>query len=208
MDKLSGMLNGALLVVVVVLELIIIILTNGLQGGIETLDHVGSFLGGIAGLIAASVALLGFNVWKRQIRHGKYLALIWEAMVALHRLESHLSLSGINLFYRFQSDPDGRFTKAVADDRITTEALFKLLRESCEAVDIVAARNGVELTVICGFMKSRVFSLYRFADEPGYVNTPAGVIAWSAAISELNVPVTAEANELRIKLAKLEQKFG
>lgn len=205
---MSGMVNAALIGVVIVLQLTTIVLGNGWKEGLEALDHVGSFLGGTAGLAAVGIALLGFNVWKRQITHGKYLTLIWEAMVAFHRLESHLSLSGINLFYRFQTNHNEHFTKAVADDRFVTEQLFNHLKESCIAVDVVAARNGVELSNICGFMRSRVVSLYRFTDEPGYVVSPEGVIAWTSKVADLNVSVTAEANLLRKKLEGLEQKFG
>lgn len=202
------MVNAALLGVVIALELTIIFLGNGWKDGLEALDHVGSFLGGAAGLAAAGIALFGFNVWKRQITHGKYLTLIWEAMVAFHRLESHLSLSGINLFYRFQTNHNEHFTNAVTDDRFITEQLFTHLKESCVAVDVVAARNGVELSNICGFMRSRVLSLYRFTDEPGYVTSPEGVIVWSSKVADLNVPVAAEANLLQRKLEELEQKFG
>ena len=205
---MSGMVNAALLGVVIALELTIIFLGNGWKDGLEALDHVGSFLGGAAGLAAAGIALFGFNVWKRQITHGKYLTLIWEAMVAFHRLESHLSLSGINLFYRFQTNHNEHFTNAVTDDRFITEQLFTHLKESCVAVDVVAARNGVELSNICGFMRSRVLSLYRFTDEPGYVTSPEGVIVWSSKVADLNVPVAAEANLLQRKLEELEQKFG
>lgn len=208
LDKMSGMVNAALLGVVIALELTIIFLGNGWKDGLEALDHVGSFLGGAAGLAAAGIALFGFNVWKRQITHGKYLTLIWEAMVAFHRLESHLSLSGINLFYRFQTNHNEHFTNAVTDDRFITEQLFTHLKESCVAVDVVAARNGVELSNICGFMRSRVLSLYRFTDEPGYVTSPEGVIVWSSKVADLNVPVAAEANLLQRKLEELEQKFG
>lgn len=208
LDKISGMVNAALLGVVIALELTIIFLGNGWKDGLEALDHMGSFLGGAAGLAAAGIALLGFNVWKRQITHGKYLTLIWEAMVAFHRLESHLSLSGINLFYRFQTNHNEHFTSAVTDDRFVTEQLFTHLKESCVAVDVVAARNGVELSNICGFMQSRVLSLYRFTDEPGCVTSPEGIIVWSGKVADLNVPIAAEANLLRSKLEELEQKFG
>ena len=207
-DKISGMVNTALLGVVIVLQLTLIFLGNGWKEGLEALDHVGSFLGGVAGLTAAGIALLGFNVWKRQITHGKYLTLIWEAMVALQRLESHLSLSGLNLFFRFETDHNEHFTKAVAEDRLITEQLFSYLKESCAAVDVVAARNGVELSNLCEFMRTRVLLLYHFTDKPGYVNSPEGIIVWSSKVADLNEPVTVEANLLRRKLKDLEQKFG
>lgn len=207
-DKISGMVNSALLCVVIVLQLTILFLSYGWKDGLETLDHVGSFLGGAAGLTAAVLAILGFDVWKRQIRHGKYLNLIWEAMVASQRLKSHLAIAGANLFFRFAHSHNEYFTQAVAADRVVTDTLIASLKESCSAIDVLAARNGVELSNICGFLEARLTSLYRFADKVSDLDPPEEADAWAKAYSELNEFVDQEAHLLSEKLKKLEQKFN
>ncbi|AZD52193.1 hypothetical protein C4K19_0375 [Pseudomonas chlororaphis subsp. aurantiaca] len=208
LDKISGMVNAALLCVVIVLELTIIFLGKGWKDGLEALDHMGSFLGGAAGLTAAGVAVFGFDVWKRQISHGKYLNLIWEAMVASQRLKSHLAIAGTNLFFRFAHNHNEHFVKTVSADREVTETLIASLKDSCSAIDVLAARNGVELSNICGFLESRLMALYGFTDKESDVDAPEDPTAWAIAFSELHAFVDQEANLLSDKLKKLEQKFG
>lgn len=176
--------------------------------GFETLDHVGSFLGGVAGLTAAGIALFGFDVWKRQITHGKYLTLIWDAMVANERLQSHISHACVNLLFRYQSNHNEHFTDAVLADRKITEMLISTLKESCSAIDVLAARNGVELSNICGFLDSRLISLNRYADEKVDMNPAGDINPWATKLSDHFTLVSNEADLLRQKLAGLEKKFG
>lgn len=208
LDKISGMVNAALLGVVIALELTIIFLGNGWKDGLEALDHMGSFLGGAAGLIAAGIAVFGFDVWKRQITHGKYLNLIWEAMVASQRLKSHLAIAGANLFFRFHNNHNEYFVNAVLADRKITETLLATLKDSCSAIDVLAARNGVELSNLCGFLESRLVLLYGFTDKASDVDTPEDSTAWAGKFSDLHTFVDQEANLLSDKLKSLEKKFG
>lgn len=208
LDKISGMFNAALLALVIALELAIIFLDSGWKGGLEALDHLGSFLGGAAGLIAAGIAFFGFDVWKRQITHGKYLNLIWEAMVGSQRLKSHLATSGINLFLRSKNSDNDFFINGVSADRKVTEALIVSLNDSCSAIDVLAARNGVELSNICGFLKSRLMELYKFTDEESNLDATADLVAWVTKFSELHALVDEEAGLLCDKLKNLEQKFN
>ncbi|MHC8289497.1 hypothetical protein ACYZUD_22320 [Pseudomonas sp. XS1P51] len=208
LDKMSGMVNAALLGVVIVLELTIIFLSSGWKDGLEALDHVGSFLGGAAGLTAAGIAVFGFDIWKRQITHGKYLNLIWEAMVASQRLKSHLAIASANLFFRFHNNHNEYFVNAVLADRKITEMLIATLKDSCAAIDVLAARNGVELSNICGFLESRLVSLYVFTDKASDVLAPDDFTVWASKFSDLHAFVDQEANLLSDKLTSLEQKFG
>lgn len=205
--QVSGLLNTALFCVVIMLQVTNIALEHGVAKGFETLDHIGSFLGGIAGLTAAGIALLGFNVWKHQITHGKYLTLIWEAMVAVHRLESHMSIFTINLIFRHQHQ-NLFFAEAVEADRATSEKLIATLKESCSAIDVIAARNGVELSNICGFMESRLMVVNRFVDTPSDSIEPQPVTEWTLELSALMEPAHAEASLLKGKLATLEARYS
>jgi hypothetical protein len=208
LDKISGMVNAALLGVVIALQLTIIFLGNDWKDGLEALDHVGSFLGGAAGLTAAGIAVFGFDVWKRQITHGKYLNLIWEAMVASQRLKSHLAIASANLFFRLHNNHNEYFVNAVLADRKITETLLATLKDSCSAIDVLAARNGVELSNICGFLESRLVALYVFTDKAGDVDAPEDLTVWTDRFSDLQALVDQEANVLSDKLMRLEQKFG
>lgn len=205
--QISGILNTALLGVVVTLQLTIIALDQGVSGEFDILDHVGSFLGGVAGLIAAVIAAFGFNIWKRQITHGKYLTLIWEAMVATQRLETHMALLSLNLVFRHQH-ANQYFSEAVETDRAVAEKLFATLREACSAIDVIAARNGVELSNICGFWEGRLRAINRFADTPEASIEPEPLTEWTAKLSSLMEPAQAEAKLLKNKLAALEQRFS
>lgn len=207
-EKMSGMLNTALMCVVVILELTILGLDQGITKGFETLDHVGSFLGGIAGLTAAGIALMGFDVWKRQLTHGKYLTLIWEAMVSTQRLQTHLSLSSINLVMRYHTSNNEHFINEVLADRGITEGLIASLYDSCLAIDVLAARNGVELSNICSFLKARLGALERFADDASQLASSEDIITWTEKLSELLEPVKQEAELLRRKLTELEKRYG
>jgi hypothetical protein len=202
------MVNTTLLGVVITLELTIIFLGNGWKDGLEALDHMGSFLGGAAGLAAAGIAVFGFDVWKRQITHGKYLNLIWEAMVASQRLKSHLAIASANLFFRLHSNHNEYFVNAVLADRKITETLLATLKDSCSAIDVLAARNGVELSNICGFLENRLALLYGFTDKESDVDAPEDSTAWANKFSDLHKFVDQEANLLSDKLKSLEKKFS
>jgi hypothetical protein len=205
--QISGLLNTALLGVVITLQLTIIALDQGVSDGFETLDHVGSFLGGIAGLTAAGIAVFGFDIWKRQITHGKYLTLIWEAMVATQKLDTHMALLSLNLLFRHQN-ANLYFDDAVKADRLIAEKLFATLRESCSAIDVIAARKGVELSNICGFWEGRLKSVNRFADSSAGAIEPEPLVEWTAKLSSLMEPAQAEGTLLKNKLSALEQRFS
>lgn len=205
--QISGMLNTALLMVVIVLLVTGIGLDHGVVKTLEALDHIGSFLAGIAGLTAVGIGILGFDVWKRQITHGKYLTLIWEAMVAMHRLEAHTATTSMNLLFRNQSESQF-FKDAVDEDLRITKKLMEELKTSCAAVDTLAARNGVELSNLCVFWDARMMAVYRFGDSPVELVTQEQFSAWSDGVAGLVELAEAEAKLLKQKLSALEQKYS
>src|SRR5690606_21466433 len=61
---------------------------------LDFLSSIGSFLGGIAGVVAASAAYIGVNVWKKQFTYGKHVSLIWGCMESLREFQrKHTSWS-------------------------------------------------------------------------------------------------------------------
>lgn len=49
------------------------------------LADIGSFFGGTAAVVAAIIALRGFDTWKKQLKHGKNIEVIWDALEQLRR---------------------------------------------------------------------------------------------------------------------------
>lgn len=205
--QISGLLNTALLFVAIALQCTLLALDRGIKEGFEILDHLGSFLGGAAGLFAACVALLGFNIWKKQITHGKSLTHIWEAMVATQKLETHMAIASLNLVLRHQDD-SGFFDEAIRHDRTESAKLLAELREACTVIDVIAARNGVELTNRCAFWESRLQNINSFADNPGDLAARDSLVAWTDELRTRMEHADGEGKALRRALEKLERRFS
>ncbi|WP_152412272.1 hypothetical protein [Edwardsiella tarda] len=60
--------------------------TNGATINMENLDRLGSYLSGIGTVVAAVAAVYGINGWVKQLTHGKYLDIIWEAKINLRKV--------------------------------------------------------------------------------------------------------------------------
>ncbi|WP_370554248.1 hypothetical protein [Edwardsiella tarda] len=59
---------------------------KGATINMENLDRLGSYLSGIGTVVAAVAAVYGVNGWVKQLTHGKYLDIIWEAKVNLRKV--------------------------------------------------------------------------------------------------------------------------
>ncbi|MDO6506612.1 hypothetical protein Q4506_05370 [Colwellia sp. 4_MG-2023] len=58
-----------------------------LSNVLGVMGAIGSILSGIAAIIASAAALIAVKSWLKQLKVGKYLTCIWEAKVALSKLE-------------------------------------------------------------------------------------------------------------------------
>ncbi|MGP0148146.1 hypothetical protein [Pseudomonas oryzihabitans] len=117
-------------------------LDHDLDKAFAYLNAIGTLLAGLAGLLVAGVTLYGLHLWKVQLYHGKYLAVIWDTQSALRRVEStliELTVSSLSL------------------DKDTTDAeLFNRMRESsfgaalavfaekCQVLDRLVVKNQWE----------------------------------------------------------------
>jgi hypothetical protein len=55
---------------------------------LSDLGAFGSFLSGMGTIIAAGVAAYGVDTWSKQLKSGKYLALIWEAKALVSKFNN------------------------------------------------------------------------------------------------------------------------
>lgn len=121
-----------------------LIISNNHNSNVLTsaLSAYGSIFGGTAGLIVAVAAISGLDTWKKQIRHGKYLTLIWEAKVHLRRIESSLSKAKVYLIFTVTKDST---EKSIEEFRVAERQLKKEIQnasDTCKAIDKLITRNG------------------------------------------------------------------
>lgn len=108
----------------------------------NTISAIGSILGGTAGLIAATAALTGINTWKKQLYHGKYLSIIWEAKAQLRKVNASIIECQV-----FLSIPDDNGNYGINNPRLD-EAESKLkqniaiLKDTCSTIDTLIEKKG------------------------------------------------------------------
>lgn len=112
---------------------------NDLEKAFAYINAVGTFLAGLAGLLVAGVTLYGLHLWKVQLYHGKYLAVIWDTQSALRRVESTRLELTASAFALSKDTTDAELLKLIRDSNFGTAlAVFK---EKCQVLDRLVVKN-------------------------------------------------------------------
>jgi|GEM_PF-5813659 len=112
---------------------------NDLEKAFAYINAVGTVLAGLAGLLVAGVTLYGLHLWKVQLYHGKYLAVIWDTQSALRRVESTRLELTASAFALSKDTTDAELLKLIGDSNFGTAlAVFK---EKCQVLDRLVVKN-------------------------------------------------------------------
>lgn len=113
--------------------------SNDLEKAFAYINAVGTVLAGLAGLLVAGVTLYGLHLWKVQLYHGKYLAVIWDTQSALRRVESTRLELTASAFALSKDTTDAELLKLIRDSHFSTAlAVFK---EKCQVLDRLVVKN-------------------------------------------------------------------
>lgn len=138
--------------------------SNDLEKAFAYINAVGTVLAGLAGLLVAGVTLYGLHLWKVQLYHGKYLAVIWDTQSALRRVESTLIELTVSSLSLSKDTTDAELLKLMRDSNFGTAlAVFK---EKCQVLDRLVVKNqwqwsnyaqNIETSVLAGLRQTLQF---------------------------------------------------
>ena len=123
--KLQMMFVAIVLMLTTVLFAMLIGLLNSL-GIDEIISQLATIVASMGTVTIAIIAYKALNTWKHQLKYGKYLNAIWEAMLALHKLEI--------TFYE------------IGDKRYNIEKQLDELQQAFVLLDSIVEKNQFEWT--------------------------------------------------------------
>ncbi|MFM5706531.1 hypothetical protein ACET7L_12335 [Aeromonas veronii] len=104
---------------------------------LSDLGSFGSFLSGVAAIIAAGAAAIGVTSWLKQLKFGKYLVCIWDVQVALRKLHAEQIMWYI---YKYQErNEEVEFVSKLEKE---LEDSFNDLKIACHSLDSIVVKNG------------------------------------------------------------------
>lgn len=165
------------------------------------LSAFGSIFAGVVGVFAVFIAYRGLSTWRKQLRYGKRLNVVWDCMVGLREFQNSYinwyiifsmhSMSKDSLMSGFHWDADDGLNQAL-------DNLKKYFRH----LDAVIVKNewqwasyGADLEMSIGDLHSK-FNEYR--ENPKEINT------YNYELIKINNRITQYIGELDHKLGEIE----
>lgn len=109
---------------------------------LSDLGSFGSFLSGIAAIIAAGAAALGVTSWLKQLKFGKHLYCIWDVQTALRKINAE---EMIWYFHKYgKRNKESEFVSKLEKE---LEDSFNNLKKVCYSLDSVVVKKGFKWTM-------------------------------------------------------------
>lgn len=167
------------------------------------ISSMGSVFGGIAGIVAAVAAFLGVNTWKKQLKYGKHMSLIWSCMESLRNFQRR------NMQWYILAHADCTGSK-IPEETISVE---KELLDNCineldsyfNALDKIVVKNQWQWANYASTLQSTVSRFSIIFRE--YKDNPYGVTPLDQELQELNTILKKDTQFLDSELEKLESKY-
>lgn len=170
---------------------------------IQLLSSLGGFLGGAAGIIAATAAYQGINTWKAQLKHGKHISILWSTMESLRAIQSQK----IHWYWpaymaaknQVKNEDVCTLTKSHLDQ------LLEQFEGYCSSLDIIVVKNQWEWANHASFLKLNISEI-----DCTFRDLKEGKLSDSEANEKLihcNNKFTENCSNLENLLDKIEAKY-
>lgn len=172
-------------------------------GLVNLLSSLGGFFGGCAGIIAAITAYRGIDVWKKQLKYGKHISLIWSCMESLRKFESLNMQWYISAYANSTSQIESTDLLEVEKQRI--DAVLEELSSRFCTLDTIVVKNQWQWANYAGQLSNNIACLVSIFEE--YKNKPYCSIELCKKLAEVNERMKHDVKFLETELDKLEVQY-
>tara|TARA_B100001059_G_C17557613_1_gene438439 strand:+ start:52 stop:696 length:645 start_codon:yes stop_codon:yes gene_type:complete len=172
-------------------------------GLLSLLSSLGSLLGGVAGTIAAVSAYLGVDAWKKQLKYGKHISLIWSCMESLRNFQRR-NMQWYILAYAHGTS-QLKSTETLDVEKKLLDAALEELSSHFSALDKIVVKNQWQWTNYAGNLSGNISSLVRTFRE--YKEEPYGITPLTQELTEINTLLKNNTEFLETELDKLESQY-
>lgn len=170
---------------------------------LNVLSSLGGFLGGVASILAAIVAFLGVNTWKKQLKHGKHISLIWSCMESLRTFQSEVMDWYVEAYAHCIRSKESSDFLDLKKKRL--EVTLDTLSANFSALDKIVVKNQWEWANYAGTLKGSVVSTERLFRE--YREEPYDEPTLNQALSEIYTSRKSIITVIENELDKLESHY-
>lgn len=185
----------------------------------QTLSDIGafgSFLGGVATMVAAVAAVIGVNSWIDQIKLGPYLNYIWGAKVSLRKINSQ-NMNWYVFKYNFRQpsnipdDKRDKIIRLIDESRKQLEIDFAILEDQFNHIDQIIDKNDYLWANKCSLYKlswQKIDEYLSKHPKPDMTkNSLDDILADNIELARLNSDFHDGYNLLCSQLDELEEKY-
>jgi hypothetical protein len=167
------------------------------------ISALGSSMGGAAGFIAAGAALLGVNTWKKQLKYGKHISLVWRCMESLRNFHQRKMLWYILVY------ADGTH-QHISEEKLNIErkllnAELEELSRSFNSLDKIVVKNKWQWANYVGGLEINICNIAKTLSE--HKENQIGIVPLNQKLVEINKSLTANIEFLDSELEKLESEY-
>jgi len=177
---------------------------NTLNDHLGALASIGSFIGSTAAFIASGAAVFGIQTWKKQIQHGKHMAIIWECMVLARSVQvAHMDFSVVAFTYTtttLVSENDYNKAKTALENSIDD------LNDQLHKLDRIVVKNEWEFSN--QILPIQLYLKSIFTTHASQKAKPIEVGSFNSKLGSQNKQFSDALKDLDRKLESLEDKYS
>lgn len=173
------------------------------SGLLDLISSIGSLLGGVAGTIAAIAAYIGVDAWKKQIKHGKHISLIWSCMESLRNFHRRYFQWYVYAYAYGTSQMDT--ASAMDVEKNLLDSSMEELSAHFSALDKIVVKNQWQWANYASMLAGSITSNVRVLRE--YREAPSGILQLSKSLELTNTQLQESIDFLEEELEKLESQY-
>ena len=173
------------------------------SGLLTFLSSIGSFLGGIAAIITAITVFIGVNTWKKQIKYGKHIALIWSCMESIRNFQRRNDQWYIYAYA--YGTTEAKSSEPMDTERKLLDASLEELKSHFSSLDKIVVKNEWQWTNYAGTLHIDITHLTN--EFMKYKKQPYDVLKLSQKLGEINTRLKDNLKFIEAELDKLEMQY-
>ena len=172
---------------------------------LQFLSIFASVIAAIAGLVTAIAAFFGVSTWKKQLKYGKHISIIWECMEEIRTFHDHYINWYVTASTKAFNSKNFDAEKALISKYQMLDSTLERMKSKFNSLDQIVVKNDWQWRNYAGAISLQIKDINSiFSDE---IQNPSEPFLLSINLAKKNKALKEYSDSLESKLIGMESDF-